>query len=155
MSGVYDLERRDFFFFFLRVCSSSGVGVGFRVLGSGPEGGRTSWSSSSLAGSANDACHCGKWSMVMKCCCCCCCCFTKKPLRESALPACLPSVWCLSAPRKPLGGIKLFCNRGHSHIIQILQIFPGHSPCSASSPKLTDLKSSSPLIKVTRPCSLM
>lgn len=48
----------------------------------GPEGGGGSWSWSSLAGSANDACHCSKWSMLMKCCCC----FTKKALREPSCP---------------------------------------------------------------------
>lgn len=76
----FELEGLGF-----RVCSSGGC-EGFRTLGSGPEGGRTSRPSSSLAGSANDACHCSKWSMVMKCCRCCC--FTKKPLRESACLLC-------------------------------------------------------------------
>lgn len=73
-------------------------GCGVKALGSRPEGGGASRSLSSLAGSANDACHCSKWSMMTKCCCCCCCCATEKTLRPSAcLPACLP---CAVRPRR-------------------------------------------------------
>lgn len=90
--GFEVLVSRDWDF--LSVCARLGGKGGFGVLGSGPENGRTPWTLSSLAGSANDACHCSKWSMVMKCCCCC---FTKKLLRGTAR---LLSVWHLSAPRK-------------------------------------------------------
>ena len=121
-------------------CFSSGTGLGgggggggVGVLGSGPEGGRTSRSSRSLAGSSNDACHCGKWSVVMKCCCCCCR-FTKKPLREAARRA-----GC-AAPRvrqeSPWEADKSAAAE-HTQVTQILQICSWIS--TSSSPQLAPL----------------
>lgn len=125
--------------FCVRLCVFVLVCWGFGALGFGPAGRRASWSSSSFAGSSNDACHCSKWSIVMKCCCCCCC-FTEKPLRESA---CLPSVWRLECTVKALKK-RVTNNRTQTHIMQILHIFSGYPTCTTSSPPL--LHSSFPKI---------